>query len=204
MDVKICVVGDSQTGKTSMIAKYITGTKPPNPDTTCGGSFLTKETEMGGVKYNLLIWDTAGHPNYRSLLPMYYPDSKIAIFVFDITSRKSLDMIPEWVDEIHDKVGPDVIVSVCGNKSDLSDKRAMTAEQINEVVGKLDAEYFETSAETGEGIDELFSRSLSKFFYRNPPADLAADKVDNNSKSETSDAVREKSSKNDGNCCYIC
>ena len=59
-------------------------------------------------KYNLEIWDTAGQEQYRSLTKIFINDSKIVIFVYDITNRESFNEIDYWVNTVKEKLGNDL------------------------------------------------------------------------------------------------
>lgn len=94
---KIIFVGDSGTGKTSIINAYfdISSAKSPSdpnsspniPAPTIGASQLT----IYHKKIVLRIWDTAGQENYRAILPLYFKNSSLAIIVFDISNRTSFE-----------------------------------------------------------------------------------------------------------------
>lgn len=59
------------------------------------------------------VWDTAGQEKYKSIAPIYYrgsllfyPDSQIALCVYDITSKPSFAVLKNWVEELKTK-GPE-------------------------------------------------------------------------------------------------
>jgi GTPase SAR1 family protein len=73
------------------------------------------------IKYQ--IWDTAGQEKYHSLAPMYYRGAAAAVIVYDITSAQSFQTLKNWVRELQ-QLGPEnIVIAVCGNKSDLEEKR---------------------------------------------------------------------------------
>ena len=43
----------------------------------------------GEKTIKLCLWDTAGQEKFKSLIPNYLSDAKIAIIVYDITSKKT-------------------------------------------------------------------------------------------------------------------
>ena len=49
-----------------------------------------------------------------------------------------------------------------GNKSDLEDKREVTKEEGKELADKYGLEFYETSAKTGENVEELFYNSAEE------------------------------------------
>jgi len=102
------------------------------------------------------IWDTAGQEKYRSLAPMYYRGSSAAILVYDITKPASFAALQDWVSELKQNGPPDLVLAVCGNKSDLHEDRLVgrsTGENYANSVGAL---YAETSAKGGDHVEQMF------------------------------------------------
>lgn len=93
-DVKVCLLGDSGVGKTSIVLRFVTNTFRENPGSTIGASFMTKtlvvgENENDKKTFRFQIWDTAGQEKYRALAPMYFRGAAAAIVVYDITKESS-------------------------------------------------------------------------------------------------------------------
>lgn len=154
---KIILIGDSGTGKTSIINAYahVSGDVLP----TIGASNLTVEETSGGRKVCLRIWDTAGDEQYKSILPLYFRGAAVALCVFDITSQKSFDNLPDFVRLARAHCPDSAQIVVVGNKTDLEERRAVqcaTAEQFSNEVNALF--YHETSKSNAEQIEFLFAR----------------------------------------------
>ena len=58
--IKFIIIGDSGTGKSNMMNRYIDGIFDGEFKTTIGMDFKIKQVEMEGKLYRLFIWDTAG------------------------------------------------------------------------------------------------------------------------------------------------
>ena len=72
------------------------------------------------MKYSLEIWDTIGQEKLRSINKLFYKNSKIVIFVYDITKLDSYNDLQMWAKEIDTELGlENVIKGVVGNKIDL-------------------------------------------------------------------------------------
>ena len=64
-----------------------------------------------------------GQEKYHSLAPMYYRGAAAAIIVYDITKASSFNTLKSWVEELQ-QLGPEnIVIALCGNKTDLEDKR---------------------------------------------------------------------------------
>jgi hypothetical protein len=84
---------------------------------------MSKLIMVDGAPIKYQIWDTAGQEKYHSLAPMYYRGAAAAIIVYDITRASSFQTLKNWVRELQ-QLGPEnIVIAVCGNKSDLEDKR---------------------------------------------------------------------------------
>lgn len=100
--VKVVLVGESQTGKTSIINRLILEEFNENEATTMVASTVKKEFSYdNGQQITLAIWDTAGQEKYRSLNKIFYKDASIAVLVYSINNRKSFDELKGyWFQEI--------------------------------------------------------------------------------------------------------
>ena len=74
------------------------------------------------------MWDTAGQERYRSLAQMYYKNAIGACVVFDVTSRDSFEKCQQWVKELNEKAGADILIVIVGNKIDLDDRKVSPEE----------------------------------------------------------------------------
>lgn len=84
---------------------------------------MSKLIMVDGAPIKYQIWDTAGQEKYHSLAPMYYRGAAAAIIVYDITRAQSFNTLKNWVRELQ-QLGPEnIVIAVCGNKSDLEEQR---------------------------------------------------------------------------------
>lgn len=126
---------------------------------TTGATFSAKklfyEKYDKSVKFE--IWDTCGQEKYRSLTHLFYKDALVAILVYDITSKTSYnEVINFWYNEIKEKGAKDVLIVICGNKSDLFDKEEISGEVARNWAKEKGISYYETSAKNKSGITEMF------------------------------------------------
>ena len=105
------------------------------------------------------IWDTAGQEKYRALMGMYFKRIQAAFVIFDLTCRRSYDMIPYWVDQVRTH-SPQAALLLIGTKRDLP--RAISETEGYTQAHQVGAEqYWETSAWTLEGVREPFEYVVS-------------------------------------------
>jgi Rab family protein len=161
--IRIVFLGDTQVGKTSIIATYATGECPDQPASTITGAFQAKSVKLSGKTYDLQLWDTAGQELYRTITPMYYRNASIAIIVFSVTEPASFDSVHYWTDEVKENGDRKTLIAICGNKIDLEEARAVPFPSASAFAKEIGALYVETSAKTHAGVDKLFEVCLSRY-----------------------------------------
>ena len=87
---------------------------------------------------------------------MYYRNANAAILVFDLSQYRTFKEIKSWVQELHRNVQDPLILTLVGNKLDLLSTRAVSREEASLFANSMGATYFETSAETDEGLEQVF------------------------------------------------
>jgi small GTP-binding protein len=154
---KLLMLGDASVGKTSLTHRYITGVFVDSPRLTIGVDFFSKKVRLeDGKKVKLQVWDFGGEERFRFLLPTYSKGSNAAIFLYDITSQKSLDSLPDWLEIVRKNAG-NIPILLLGSKLDLEEHRQVTSEAAGEASQKhLLNGFLELSAKTGQNVEESF------------------------------------------------
>ena len=95
---------------------------------------------------------------------MYYKDANAAILVYDITVQKSFDEIKSyWADQVKETSSDDIILVVCGNKSDLIKDEKVDEENAREFANEIGALFFLTSAKNSSSINDVFIQIAKKY-----------------------------------------
>jgi small GTP-binding protein len=158
--MKVVLVGDTQVGKTCIVANLVNNTFKASSPPTIGAAFQTHVMATPQGPVTMQIWDTAGQEKYRALAPMYYRSADIALLVYDVTQVDSFDALEQWANELADKAPPNLQIIVVGNKIDLVDDRVVQAASAEAWAVKQNAKcYLEVSAKTGIGVVELFEKA---------------------------------------------
>ncbi|KAH0794992.1 small GTP-binding protein [Histomonas meleagridis] len=168
--IKIAIIGNSGVGKTAIATRYVNGSFYKNLPNV-GVDTFQKQITCHGETVKLVIWDTAGQEKFRSMMPLYYHNANVIIIVYAVgnhnpkipISLDSFNSVDEWYDQIKNN-NSQAITVLCGNMCDLED-RDIPNEKGNDKAEEIEAQYFETSAATGEGIDELFE-SITQMYYK--------------------------------------
>ena len=161
--LKVILVGMSGSGKTSLI-NILMGEKFKSIElTTSSPSFAEKQVILNDKIYKLEIWDTAGQEKFYSLTKIFIKESKIVIFVYDITSKQSFEEIDFWVKSVKDILGEEAIFGLAGNKKDLFLQEKVSEDEGIKKAEKIGALFKLTSAKTGFGIKEFMMTLLEEY-----------------------------------------
>lgn len=153
---KIVLIGDMSVGKTNVLLKFTNNSYNNSYIATIGVDYkmhLYKHNEKY-IKFQL--WDTAGQERFRTITNKYYRGAHAILIFFDITNYKSFDNVNMWLKEIDEHCLNKVEKILIGTKTDLSNYRAVSINEIQDFAKKINILYFETSAKTGENIDIVF------------------------------------------------
>ena len=156
---KSIIVGDSGVGKTALAFRFSKNIFWGGHKTT-GVDFHSKnisiETREGPIRAQLQLWDIGGQEKFSSIRPMYYRGAQGAVLVFDLTNSSSFEHLHHWIEDIRYNVKKEIPLLLVGNKSDLSDERQVSLEEINSFKRNFNLYYMETSARTGECVNDCF------------------------------------------------
>lgn len=165
---KLVIVGDGACGKTCLLIVFSKGTFPEVYVPTVFDNYVS-DVIVDGRRVALALWDTAGQEDYDRLRPLSYPDTNVLLVCFSIDSPDSLDNVKEkWYSEVlHYCRGVPIILVGC--KLDLRDdprtiemlhrtsQSPVSSAEGQEVADKISARgYYECSARTGQGVNEVF------------------------------------------------
>jgi small GTP-binding protein len=92
------------------------------------------------------------------MVSLYYRDAAAAIICYDLTDEKSFNSVHFWINEmINNNDKEDFVMVLAGNKCDIdSQQRKITKAMADGLCEKHQMIQSETSAKTGDGIQELF------------------------------------------------
>lgn len=159
--VKTIIVGDSGVGKTDILTRFTRDFFDENVQPTLGVEFMAKIVQAEKSRIELQLWDTGGQELFRSVTRGYYRGSMVGYLVFDLTQRSTFDNLEKWLSDIKKVVLPNCIFVLIGNKSDQSERRQVSEAEIESFAKKHNIEFFfETSAKTGENINEAICSCL--------------------------------------------
>ena len=169
---KICLLGDGEVGKTSLMNRYLNRGFYTEYIPTIGSDFLSKHislhTKHGKQELRFQIWDLAGQPAFDQVRKLYYKGAAGAFLIFDLTNPDSLTGLNKWLEEFSKNIQlKKSSVIVLGNKMDLVDEIKISSDSIRQYIEDnlvdrfsnvvKDIKFFEASAKTGKNVEKAFS-----------------------------------------------
>lgn len=170
MEYRVVVVGDKQVGKTSLIAKFISGEFPNSPEYTIEDKEHRKKVTIPGEEPCIIkVIDTAftGRDYMKNKAQAY-------ILLYDITERKTFEELDLYIKNIREvnqfqdnQFVPFVVV---GNKKDVVDfksgAREVRASQGKSLAKKLGKKccFYEVSARDGTNVELVFQQAVKELW----------------------------------------
>jgi len=140
-----------------MLIRQCVGSFLTEPKKTLGFEIFKKDVETDqGDRVTLLMWDFSENHYFDRVNNMMYRNQHGAIIMYDITSKLSIQKIPNWCQKVRALSG-DIPIILLGNKLDLASNR-LVSKNIGELFGKKNniALSIEISLKTGENVDLAF------------------------------------------------
>ena len=126
---KVIVVGDSATGKSSMLTRFVFDEFTQNSKSSVGSEIFSRTYIIEDKLISMQIWDTAGQERFKSVTKSYFKGAKGAMIVYDITNKESYDSVESWLQMVKENSDKDISIMLAGNKSDLQHKRVIIQDE---------------------------------------------------------------------------
>ena len=150
MKRKVCMLGTSAVGKTSLVARWVHGVFREHYLTTIGVKVDKRVVELAEHAVELVLWDLNGEDEFQRVRSSYLRGAAACLFVVDPLRPETLDAARELRAAVVETVG-DVPGLLVLNKADLLAEWELDTDSLGECVQV-------TSAKTGAGVEELFTR----------------------------------------------
>lgn len=173
---KFLIIGSAGVGKSCILHHFIENKFKSESSHTIGVEFGSKIVTARGKRAKLQIWDTAGQERFRSVTRSYYRGAAGALLVYDITSRESFNALTNWLTDARTLASPNIVIILVGNKKDLED-REVTYLEASKFAQENELIFLETSAVTGEHIEDTFLQCASSILSKIESSELDPDKM---------------------------
>ena len=153
---KICSIGDNGIGQSSFVSSFKDFFNK-DEKLTIGINLFTKiidvHTGIGRIKCKLNLWNFELEHRFLFFLPSYCRGASLVIFLFDLTNRKFLNNLHQYIEIIKQGAG-NIPILLVGHKDNL-EKPPILTEEIENFIQYLNLYYREVSFTTKEGIEKI-------------------------------------------------
>lgn len=166
-------MGDAGVGKSCLIKRFCEQKFYSKYTSTIGVDFGVKKVEYAGTEIRVNLWDMAGGGEFREVRNELYQDAEGILLVFDVSSRRTFDSLPGWLDEGYKHGLPRCPILLIGNKVDYSSSatdRSVSSDEAKVFAERYGLWYLEASASTGEGVHAIFTTLIARMLASSPGA----------------------------------
>ena len=199
---QLLIIGDSSVGKTSLITRYTNGTFKEEYLATVGLDYSSKDEEFNNETIHIKLWDTAGQERFKSLTQNYFRNAEGVLLVYDVTKTESFDNLRDWISSIKKNMETKNIflpLIIVGNKVDMEDSREISKEDAENFAKENNYKYFETSAKTGEGVDEAIRELVTLVLNQN--GEIDEQKIEARKSVQIKNDINDSSEEKKKGCC---
>jgi small GTP-binding protein len=152
---KVCLLGTSGVGKTSLVAQFVHSMFSDKYLTTVGVKIDKKLVTVDAMEVTLVIWDLAGDDDFQRLQTSYLRGTSGYLLVADGTRGVTLDQALDLQKRVAATLGSAPFVFAL-NKADLAPQWQVDEARIADLVAK-NFTVMKTSAKEGAGVEEAFA-----------------------------------------------
>ena len=199
---KIALIGDSATGKTSILLRFVDDFFTEDTKSTIGIDFKFVSLELEPNIYGKMqIWDTCGSERFKSLTTSFIKSCKAFILVFDLTRQNTFKNIEQWIKTINENTSPQYMILI-GNKNDLVKERQVNKESVINYCKEKLFNYMEISAKNNNNIEKMF-KEVAYQLYNLVKKNKTSKKISNSGEFTNIKVKNENNSnkKKSGGCC---
>eukprot|EP00825_Cyclidium_porcatum_P001871 TRINITY_DN1086_c0_g1_i6.p1 TRINITY_DN1086_c0_g1~~TRINITY_DN1086_c0_g1_i6.p1 ORF type:complete len:209 (-),score=42.61 TRINITY_DN1086_c0_g1_i6:92-718(-) len=168
-EIKIVLLGNSGVGKTSLMKRIQGLNFNENEQNTEVKVNYHFKKQINNQEYKIIITDTAGEEQYRSLASFSYRTANIALIVYEIDNQKSFDDCNFWAKELEQKGPKNLTIGIVCNKTDKTNEQCVKYEKAQDYANSIKAPLYMTSAKQNcriqemiDGIIQVYSKRIQK------------------------------------------
>ncbi|XP_070570867.1 dnaJ homolog subfamily C member 27-like isoform X2 [Ptychodera flava] len=166
--VKIVALGSVGVGKTCLIKHFCESKFTPAYQATVGVDYGFKIQNVLGTDLRVHLWDLSGHPDYADVRAELYIETQACFLVYDVTNPSSFEQLDIWLKELVRCGASNSYLVVVANKVDLGAKRVVSSDDGKKWAAAHKLKYYETSAQSGDGVNKMFTDLLTAVVSRKP------------------------------------
>lgn len=170
INFKISIIGDSASGKTSILLRYLQDLYNEEYTPTVSASIFNKQVTEKGNIIKLTFFDLSGNEKFDSTRGLYYKNIQAFMIVISIDDEPNnlLSKVSTWYSRIQEFLSDDVPVFLIINKCDL------ITQELSQIISTIEAwadecsvVCFKVSSKTGHLVKECFEALVKALMKTN-------------------------------------
>jgi len=153
---KVCMLGSFSVGKTSLVRRFVESIFDEKYHTTIGVKVDKKVVKLGGEDITLVLWDIHGEDVFQKMRMTYLRGMSGYLLVVDPTRRQTLEDALSLQERVKEAT-PGIPCILVLNKHDLVQEWEIDLDRIA-AIEQRGQPVIRTSAKTGQGVEDAFSR----------------------------------------------
>ncbi|MFD2165071.1 Rab family GTPase [Thalassotalea euphylliae] len=161
MHFKVCLIGASAVGKTSLVRRFVDGIFSEKYLTTIGVKIDKKVVAIEEGEAQLMVWDIEGTDQFSGFTPRFLNGAAAYVVVIDQSRVSSFEDALDVYAKARQSSNAQSYLVI--NKQDLPNQ--LTDEQLAQTTSLGFSEVVRTSAKDGQNVEQLFesiTRNLLK------------------------------------------
>ena len=172
--IRVCVLGDTCVGKTSLLKRICENKFSTNEAPTIGLYIFFKKIMIKNVAVTFQFWDTAGIERFRLYNQSFYKNSDIVMLVFDVTNRQTFLKLNDILYDVRKERCSNIPIILIGSKGDTLN-REVSKDEINAFCSQTMWCIFYAELSAKEGFDS--ERMLEYIYHEASMAERLRDVV---------------------------
>ncbi|XP_031551404.1 intraflagellar transport protein 27 homolog [Actinia tenebrosa] len=158
---KLLIAGDSCVGKTALTQVFHSdGSQfPKNYTLTVGAEVSVKTVHIPETSdsVELYIFDSAGKELFSETVQQYWENTNLIMVAYDVSNEQSFNACNKWLERCRAATPyQSVPGALIATKTDLKQRRVISAKEGKEFASSKDLEYFECSAKEHQNVEAPF------------------------------------------------
>ena len=166
--LKLILLGECNVGKSQLLLRFTKDYFKTDSKSTEGLEYGKRIFPINNLSVRVQVWDCAGSSQPEKLTKYFYKNAVGALLIYDVTNRESYNAIEKvWTKQIKAFGREEMQCILIGNKCEVASSAVqVTKEDGERLADKIGCAFIETSARSGNNVDEAF-RYLTYSLARN-------------------------------------
>lgn len=161
---KICLIGATGVGKTSLVQRFVQSIYSEKYHLTLGVKVDKKEVSVGGKDVTLMIWDMQGEDDEHKIRPSFLRGASGYLLVADLSRPETIATAHSIQNNIEAELGKVPFLFIL-NKLDLVPANRREEDAAFGFEKFTDSNTLRTSAKSGEFVEEAFQLLTMKIVH---------------------------------------